>query len=211
MGFLDWLSFAVAYLAVPGGLAAAGILFLARRGVVGMVAGTALLVAAAAFTFLLAYGFLVGVAAAGAGAAAAALVTGLGAGWTVRARVAVAAILVVLAPLAVTEGARVQADESFSRCAAGKALAAIQKSVTAGEGYPADMGEISSIDHGYGSGCYVSSGVNWLYRVYPPGSFTLGYWVDWRVSRRVCLYSSRTRSWSCGFESWGLFRPGEVD
>lgn len=208
---LDWISL-LAILAIPAVLAFAGTTLLLTRSALGIVGGLALILVAGFVPLLLAYTIVLGVAAAVVGAVAAVVRTWrrmAPAGWVLAA----GAVLVLIAePLLVFNVSLVQADESYSRCAGDAAIAAIQKSVAQGRGYPADMGGVAQFDGEYGVGaCYVSPGVNWLYRVSIPGTYTLGYWVDWRVTRHVCLFSSRTRAWSCGFEAWGPFKPGEVD
>ncbi|HET7338467.1 MAG TPA: hypothetical protein VFK22_02870 [Candidatus Dormibacteraeota bacterium] len=208
---LDWISLLV-ILAIPAVLAFAGTTLLLRRSALGMLGGAALILVTGFFPLLLAYSFLLGIAAVVVGAVAAIVREWRGmppAGWALAA----AAFAVVVAePLLVFNISLVQADETYSRCAADMAVTAIQRSVAQGRGYPADMREVAQFDGEYGVGaCYVSPGVNWLYRVSIPGTYTLGYWVDWRVTRHVCLFNSRTRAWSCGFETWGPFKPGEVD
>lgn len=205
MAVLDWID-VLLLAAVPGVLAFAGATLLTRRTPVGVLAGTALLLVAGLVPLWLAYAYAYGIAGAVAGAVAAAL-RGRRA-WTLAAT----AILVVLAePLLIINVAQVRADEAYSRCAADRAVAAVESSRQQGRGYPANMNEIADGDGEYGDPCYVNSSVNWLYRVSVPGSYTLGYWVDWRVARHVCLHASGTQGWACGFESWGPFKPGEVD
>ena len=207
----DWISFLI-LAAIPGVLAFTAVTLLITRTWAGVVAGAALLLVAGLVPLLLAYGYVFGIAAAAVGAAAAvarsrhAMTTP---GWAL----ATAAVLVLVAePLVVSYVSQVRADESYSRCAADRALAVVESARTGGGGYPADMHEIALADGGYGVGrCYVSNGVNWLYRVSAHGSYTLGYWVDWRVTRHVCLHAARTQGWTCGFETWGPFKPGEVD
>jgi hypothetical protein len=78
-----------------------------------------------------------------------------------------------------------------------------------GQGYPTDTLEILAQDQvRYGSGsCPLGSAGNWLYRVGAPGTYTFGYWVDWRLAKHVCLHTSGPEGWSCGFGQWGPFPP----
>jgi hypothetical protein len=41
-------------------------------------------------------------------------------------------------------------------------------------------------------------------------AYTFGYWTDWVLTRDVCLHSGGQPGWTCGFNSWGPFKP-EVD
>ncbi|HET9782113.1 MAG TPA: hypothetical protein VFR33_10070 [Candidatus Dormibacteraeota bacterium] len=207
----DWI-FLLVLLAIPGLLAFAGTTLVLRRTLLNVLGGAALLLVAGFVPLLLAYTYALGIAAAVVGAIAAALRGRrriAPSGWALSGA---AIALLVAEPVLIINVSQVQADETYSRCAGDKAVAAIAKFRQQGEGYPADMHDIAMADGEYGVGaCYVSPGVNWLYRVDIPGAYTLGYWVNWRVTRHVCLYSSRTPGWRCGFEAWGPFKPGEVD
>jgi len=204
--------FIVIFLGAPGALAAIGIVLLSRRVLPAVVGGLVLLVVAAVLPLAFAYVYPLGIAGAVVGGSAATVWKGKPLGWRHRAVLAGALVFLLAAPLALIEAGRVQADETFDRCAADKAVAIVEQSRAAGKGYPADMHEISLADDSFAVGpCYVSNGVNWLYRVGVPGTYTLGYWVDWPLTRRVCLHEARTQGWSCGFEQWGPFRRGEVD
>ena len=208
---VDWIVLII-LMAIPAVLAFAGVALLLWRKPAAMAGGAALILVAGFIPLLLAYVVWLGVVGAVIGAIAAAARQ-----WRRMAgaslAMAVAAVLVVGAePVLVLNVRQVQIDESYGRCAGDKAIAAIQKSVAQGRGYPVDMAEVARFDGEYGDpDCYVSNDVNWLYRVAAPGTYTLGYWVDWRVTRRVCLHTAHSQGWSCGFEAWGPFKPGEVD
>lgn len=197
----------IAVAAIAGAL---GIVALARPRAWTAAAGVLLVVAAGFLPPLAAFGFGPALAGIVLGGAAAALWKGWRASARKRAALGVAVAWLAIEPLGVLTAYQIRADETFDRCSAGKAIAIVEASRAAGRGYPTTMNEISLQDDSYGTGCYVSRGTNWLYRVGPGATYTLGYWVDWRVVRRVCLYSPRG-GWSCGFESWGPFRPGELD
>ena len=201
----------IAVAAIPGALAFAGVVLLARRNRAATAAGIVIVVAAGFVPFLFAYGWAVAAAGGAAGACAAAVWSGRPVGWTHRAVLAAAVVVVAAEPVLTFNGWEIYSNETYDRCAAEKAVAAIELSRASGRGYPADMGEIALADGEYGDACYVSRGVNWLYRVAAPGTYTIGYWVDWRFARRVCLHTARSSGWSCGFEAWGPFRTGEVD
>lgn len=208
---LDWILLLVT-LAIPATIAFAGVTLVLRRTPRTVLGGGALILVAGFIPLLLAYSFAPGIAATVVGAAVAAARnwSGMAArGWVLAA----AAVVVLIAePVLVLNVTQVQEDERYSRCAGDMAIAAVAKSVAQGEGYPADMGEVANFDGEYGVGdCYVSNDVNWLYRVSIPGTYTLGYWVDWRVTRHVCLHKAGTQGWTCGFEMWGPFKPGERD
>lgn len=197
--------------AVPGALAFAGVVILTCRKRATTAAGIIIVVGAGFVPFLFAYGWAIAAAGAALGACAAAIWRGWRAGWTHRAVLAGAVVLVAAEPGLTFNGWGIYSNETYDRCAAQKAVAAIERYRASGRGYPADMGEIALADGEYGDSCFVSRGVNWLYRVAAPGTYTVGYWVDWRLARRVCLHTARSSGWSCGFEAWGPFRPGEVD
>lgn len=187
---------------------------LGRRNAFSTGIGVALVVAAGLIPLALAYGFafglgLIGVVLGGAGAA---IWRGRAASRRMRLGLAGAVLWLALEPVLVLNVWQVQADESYDRCAADRAIAIADASAASGQGYPASIHDISVQDSGYGRGtCYVSGGVNWLYRVESRQEYTLGYWVDWRVVRHVCLHRNRTGGWSCGLETWEPFRPGETD
>ena len=205
----DWIALLV-ILAIPAAIAFAGTTLLLRRTRFAMLGGVALLLVAGLVPLLLAYAYWLGVIAAGVGPLAAAawhwrrLATP---GWALAAA---ALVVVVGEQLLIFTVLTVQADERFSRCAGDMAIAAVAKSVAQGRGYPENMPEVAAFDGEYGE-CYVTNNVNWLYRVSAPGTYTLGYWVDWHVTRHVCLHKAQTQGWTCGFEMWGPFKPGEVD
>jgi hypothetical protein len=195
----------------PAALAAGGVVLIARRSIVAIGGGLVLLAVAALVPLLFAYAIAIGIAGAVVGGTAAAIWQGRRIGWVHRTFVAASVVALVAVPMLVIEANRIQGAESYDRCAGDKAIAAIEQSRAAGKGYPSDMHEVALQDGEYGDSCYVSNGVNWLYRVGVPGTYTLGYWVDWRLARHVCRHVAGTRGWSCGFESWGPFRPGETD
>ena len=197
--------------AVPGALAFAGVVLLGRRRPATIVVGVVLVAGAGFVPFLFAYGWPVAAAGAVLGALVAAIWSGRRIGWPHRAVLAGAVILVAAEPVLTFNGWEIYSAETYDRCAADKAVASIEQSRAGGRGYPADMGAVAQGDGEYGDTCYVSNGVNWLYRVAAPGTYTVGYWVDWRLARRVCLHTASSAGWSCGFEMWGPFRPGEVD
>jgi len=195
----------------PGALAAGGVILITRRSILAIGAGLVLLIAAALLPLLFAYAFLIGIAGAVVGGTAAAIWRGGRIGWVHRTLLAVSIVALVAVPLLAIEANRIQGAESYDRCAGDKAIAVIERSRASGAGYPSDMHEVALQDGEYGDPCYVSNGVHWLYKLGVPGTYTLGYWVDWRVARHVCLHVAGTRGWSCGFENWGPFRPGETD
>ena len=204
--------FLVIFLGLPGVLAALGVTLLARKTLAAVAAGLALLVPAALLPLAFGYAIALGVGGAVLGGTAAALWQGRRLGLLYRTYLAIAVLSMVVVPAGLLNASQIQADESFDRCDADKAVAVVEQSQATGHGYPADLHAIATQDGSYGDEpCYVSNGVNWLYKVGVPGTYTLGYWVDWRVTRHVCLHTARTPGWSCGFESWGPFRPGEVD
>jgi hypothetical protein len=206
----DWL-FLVVVASILGGLAFAGVTLLVRRTPFSVPAGAALILIAGFVPLLLAFVYPFGIAAAVAGAGVAAVRSRRRLAWAGWILVAAAVVVLVGEPALLINASEVQAEETYSRCAADKAVAAIEKSRAEGRGYPADMREVAQFDGEYGDNCYVSNGVNWLYRVSAPGTYTVGYWVDWRATRHVCLHTARSQGWTCGFETWGPFKPGEVD
>lgn len=194
--------------AIPGAL---GIRLLAGSQPLTAVLGAALLIVAGVLPLLLAFGFAPAVFGLVLGGAAVALWRGRSSTWPKRAVLAVAVAWLAIEPLLLLTAFQIRSDETYSRCAADKAVAVVEASRSGGHGYPASIHDISEQDGSYGEGsCYVSNGVNWLYRV-NNGSYALGYWVDWRVTRRVCIHHSGASGWTCGFEVWGPFRPGETD
>ncbi|HXJ48553.1 MAG TPA: hypothetical protein VNF91_05225 [Candidatus Acidoferrum sp.] len=210
IGDLAVLAFVVA---VPAILAALAISLLVRDTVLTRLGGLLLLATAALVPLLFAYAWPLGIAGAVLGGAAAALRSGRGLGTLHRVLLIVAVLSLVGLPAGILEASRIQIDETFDRCAGDRAVAAIEHSRAAGRGYPANVGEIALEDGGsiYSGSCYIGSGTNWLYRVTKPGTYTVGYWVDWSVIKHVCLHSAGSQGWSCGFERWGPFRPGEMD
>jgi hypothetical protein len=204
--------FLAIFLGLPGVLAAGGVTLLARKTLPAVAGGLALLVPAALLPLAFGYAIVLGVAAAVLGGTAAALWQGRRLGLLHRTYLALAVLSMIVVPAGLINASEIQAHESFDRCAADKAVAIVEQSQATGQGYPADLHAIAMDDGNYGDRpCYLSNGVNWLYKVGGQGTYTLGYWVDWRVTRRVCLHAARTQGWSCGFEMWGPFRPGEVD
>ena len=201
------------YAAIPGAVAYAGVVLMVRGTLLGAVGGALLVVLGGYIALLTANAYPIGIAGAAIGACYATVRYRRTAGWSPRLLFAAAAVVVLVAePVLLINVAEVQANETYDRCAAEMAVAVVERSRAQGRGYPPDMHEISLADGEYGVGpCYVSNGVNWLYRVAAPGTYTLGYWVDWRVTRHVCLHTARTQGWTCGFETWGPFQPGEVD
>lgn len=197
---------------LPAVLAAAAVTLLARRTPPAVAGGMALLAVAAVLPLGFAYAIGLGVAGAVLGGTVAATWQGRRLGWPHRTYLALAVLTLIVVPVGLLAAWQIQTDESFDRCAADKAVAVVDHVRTADGSLPANMTEISMLDGTYGEGCYISNGVNWLYRIGPaPGSYTLGYWVDWHVARRVCLHSAGTPGWICGFEAWDQFRPGEID
>lgn len=196
---------------LPGALAAAAVALLSRRTRSAVAGGLVLLAAAALLPLTFVYAIAVGVAGGLLGGSMAAVWVGRRLSWPHRSLTAFAVLALVAVPVLVTVAFQIKEDESYDRCAAEKAVVVVEQNRAAGRGYPDNMREIAMQDGEYGDPCYVSNGVNWLYRVGTPGTYTLGYWVDWHVARRVCLHTAGTQGWSCAFERWGLFRPGEVD
>ncbi len=206
-------------LAIPGGVAFTAVYMLARPTRLSIAGGVGLALIAGFIPFYLAYAFLLGILGAAIGVVLGAFVFGRRLAWQHRIWFAAAFAIVIAEPVTVLNAWQVQTDEAYSRCAANEAVAGIEKSRRDGRGYPTDMYDVAAADGSYGdTPCYVSNGVNWLYRTTNPNNYaigyanyTIGYWVDWRVIRRVCLYRSTSPGWTCGFEMWGPFRPGEID
>lgn len=206
-------------LVIPGGAAFAAVYLMARSTARGIAGGLLLALIAGLIPLFLAYAFSIGILGSALGVSAGAFAYGRGLTWQHRTWLGVAMVIVIAEPVVALNAWQVRSEETYSRCAADEAVSAIELSRREGRGYPPDMIEVAAADGHYGdTPCYVSKGVNWLYRTTNPGDYaigyagyTLGYWVDWRVTRRVCLYSSASRIWSCGFETWGPFRPGETD
>lgn len=198
-------------LSSPAFLAFAGTTLLLRRKPLFVLGGAAFVLVAGLWPLLLGYGFVLRIVSEVVGAAAAAAIWWrrlATPGWVLAA---VALVVLVGEPVLALNVWQVQNAESYDRCAGNMAVASIQKSVAQGRGYPADMYDVAAGDGEYGVGpCYVGNGTNWLYRVAAP-NYTIGYWDDWHVTRHVCLYTSRSNGWTCGFEMWGPFKPGEVD
>jgi hypothetical protein len=193
----------------PALLAYAALSMLARHSALPVIAGLVLLGVAALFPLYFGYAGALGIAGGVLGGIAGAVRARRGTGWPHRALLALAILSLLAVPVAIFEASRIQSDEDFDRCAANKAVEIIDQHRAAG--YPADMHEISMLDDSFGSGCYVGNGTNWLYRVSPPGTYTVGYWVDWPFARHVCLHTAKTQGWTCGFEQWQQFTPGERD
>ena len=206
------LIFIVLYLGIPGAMAFSGVRLMAARSPLAIGAGVLVLIFAGLIPIEFAYAWSIGTAGAVIGGTAAALRYGRRVRWPRRVLWAAAVVLLIAEPVVVLTASSIQADETYSRCAADKAVGVVEKSRADGHGYPPTMHDVAMADGEYGdTPCYVSNGVNWLYRVSVPGDYTLGYWVDWHVTRHVCLHAARTQGWTCGFELWGPFRPGEVD
>jgi hypothetical protein len=193
----------------PALLAYAALSMLARRSALSVIGGVVLLGVAALFPLYFGYAGALGIAGAVLGSIAGAIRARRGTGWLHRVLLALAILSLLVVPLAVFEASTIQSEEDFNRCAANKAVAIIDQHRAGG--YPADMHEISMFDDSFGSGCYVGNGTNWLYRVSKPDTYTVGYWVDWPFVRHVCLHTAGTQGWSCGFEQWQQFSPGERD
>lgn len=202
----------VVFAAVPGMMAFAGVRFMAARMPEAIIGGTLLVLFAGVLPLAFAYAWPAGVAGAAIGSMVAAVRYGRRVDWPRRILPLAAVLIVIVEPALVLNVSQVREDETYSRCAADKAVAVVEQSRIEGKGYPQDIHEIALADGAYGDKpCYVSNGVNWLYRIDASGRYTLGYWVDWRVTRNVCLHTAGKQGWSCGFEAWGPFRPGEID
>lgn len=191
---------------LPALLAPIGLVLLARRTRSVVLLGLALLATSALLPLAFGYAISLGIAGAVLGGSAAAAWEGLRLGRLHRTLLTAAVLGLIAVPVLVIEAYQIQVDETYDRCAAEKALAIVDQSQIAGH---ANITDIAMQDGQYGDRpCYVSNGVNWLYSVGEPAAYTLGYWVDWRVTRRVCLHAARTQGWSCGFERWGPSSQG---
>jgi len=190
---------------VPGYL---GTVFLVRGGLGSLAAGTVLLVIAVLLPFAYGYVFGLGVVGAGLGSAAGAVWVGRRSPWRRRIAAAAAVVAVVAAPLLLMTASEISADEGFDRCAADRAVA-ILASARASEGrYPLEVSDVGFLDRGpYQGPCYASNGVNWLYR--SDGiSYTIGYWVDWHLARRVCVPQLRPAGLELLVRAVGSIPPG---
>lgn len=213
MSALDLIS-VLLLVALVGVAGAVALLALASSRPLLAYLGFFLVIAAGALPLGLAYGFGAGLLGLVLGGGAVAVWRGRSSSWPKRGLLAVAAVWLVVEPLLLLNAFQIRAEETFSRCASEKAVVLVEASRRRGEGYPASVADIAAQDDSFGrGGCSVGNGVNWLYRVNIGGSYFIGYWVDWHVTRRVCIerVGDGATGWSCGFEDWGPFRPGETD
>ncbi len=102
----------------------------------------------------------------------------------------------------------VQTAEGIGRCQGDVAVRTMEADRAQDGHYPPDIHTVAVDSERYGSpSCPLYNQINWLYRA-GPNDYTLGYWVDWRVGKDVCLHSSGEKGWSCGLNRWGPFSPG---
>ena len=180
---------------------------LAQRAPTKIGLGLLLLLACIILPFFLYYGWFYGTLAAAIGVAVAAVQLFGKVGWLGRVGFVAPVAFVLVEPAASVVFSDVQAAESLARCQGEVAIKTIKGDRARDGHYPPDIHTVAVDSDRYESpSCPLYNNVNWLYRA-GQSDYTLGYWVDWRVGKHVCLHAASREGWSCGVNRWGPFSP----
>ena len=199
------MAYLIVLLALLGFAGWGALRLLAQHSLTRIGLGLLLLLACVVVPFFLYYGWFYGTLAAVLGMAVAAVQL-----FGKVRRLARVGFVVAIAFVLIEPGASVflddrQTAERLARCQGDVAIRTIKADLARDGHYPPDI-HTMAVDSGpyENPSCPIYQNVNWLYRA-GPTDYTLGYWVDWRVGKHVCLHASSQRGWSCGLNRWGPF------
>jgi hypothetical protein len=201
------LAYVIVLLAMLGLAGWGALTLLVQRSLARTGFGLLLLLACIVLPFFLSYGWFYGSLAAAIGAVVAAVQLFGRVGWVARVGFVVAIAFVLIEPAASVFYDDRQTAERFGRCEGDVAIRTIRADLARDGHYPPDIHTVAVDSAPYESpSCPIYQNVNWLYHA-GQTDYTLGYWVDWRVGKHVCLHSSGQKGWSCGLNRWGPFSP----